>query len=186
MRSDLAYCRSCGYLLRGLEAPFCPECGASFDPGDPTTYRTPLEPQTSRPLRLVSEGAILLACVLILPRLFTGRTPRLLKSILGPRDDVILTVVVFSLAAIALFIALVLFAQERRAPLRFSLRTAVVLTAALAITSFLAGAIVHDFFGLRQGGVALFWIVPAVVTAFAAFLRLFPNRIPFSVACGGS
>ncbi len=185
MRPDLAYCRSCGYLLRGLEAPFCPECGTSFDPGDPTTYRTPLEPQTSRPVRLVSEGAVLLACVLILPRLVTGRTPRLLKSVLGPHDGVILTVAVFSLAAIALLIALLLFAQERSAPLRFSLRTVFVLTVALALTSFLAGAIVHDL-GLRQAGVALYWIVPAVVAAFAALLRLFPIRIPFSITCGGS
>ena len=88
--------------------------------------------------------------------------------------------------SIPLLIALLLFAQERSAPLRFSLRTVFVLTVALALTSFLAGAIVHDFLGLRQAGVALYWIVPAVVAAFAALLRLFPIRIPFSITCGGS
>jgi hypothetical protein len=28
----------CGYSLRGLPEPRCPECGQRFKPGDPTTY----------------------------------------------------------------------------------------------------------------------------------------------------
>ncbi|MGE0480990.1 MAG: hypothetical protein AB7Q17_11015 [Phycisphaerae bacterium] len=34
-----ARCRGCGYLLRGLAAPICPECGRKFDPADATTYQ---------------------------------------------------------------------------------------------------------------------------------------------------
>jgi len=33
-----ARCLSCGYLLRGLPSPVCPECGRTFDPADTTTY----------------------------------------------------------------------------------------------------------------------------------------------------
>ena len=33
-----ARCKNCGYSLRGLYDPRCPECGALFDPDDPTTY----------------------------------------------------------------------------------------------------------------------------------------------------
>lgn len=29
---DLSRCQKCGYLLKGLEQPRCPECGAAFDP----------------------------------------------------------------------------------------------------------------------------------------------------------
>jgi hypothetical protein len=32
------YCRECGYDLRGLPEPRCPECGNTFDPRDPTTF----------------------------------------------------------------------------------------------------------------------------------------------------
>jgi len=33
-----ARCLSCGYLLRGLPSPVCPECGRAFNPSDPTSY----------------------------------------------------------------------------------------------------------------------------------------------------
>ncbi len=33
-----ACCLKCGYLLRGLSAPRCPECGREFDPADRSTY----------------------------------------------------------------------------------------------------------------------------------------------------
>ena len=33
------YCLGCGYDLRGLPEPRCPECGRPFDPGDPPTFR---------------------------------------------------------------------------------------------------------------------------------------------------
>jgi len=32
-------CLGCGYILENLPEPRCPECGRSFDPGDPTTFR---------------------------------------------------------------------------------------------------------------------------------------------------
>ena len=34
-----AKCLDCGYLLRGLQEPRCPECGKPFLPGDPSTYQ---------------------------------------------------------------------------------------------------------------------------------------------------
>jgi len=38
---DEARCLDCNYSLRGLESSICPECGRSFDPRDPRTYRDP-------------------------------------------------------------------------------------------------------------------------------------------------
>lgn len=37
---DSAVCLKCGYLLRGLTEPRCPECGRAFDPRNPSTFRT--------------------------------------------------------------------------------------------------------------------------------------------------
>ena len=33
-----ARCLGCGYWLRGLTTPMCPECGRAFDPGDLSTF----------------------------------------------------------------------------------------------------------------------------------------------------
>ena len=38
---EQARCLGCGYLLRGLSVPRCPECGRPYDPGDARTYRDP-------------------------------------------------------------------------------------------------------------------------------------------------
>jgi hypothetical protein len=35
---DTAVCLQCGYSLRGLPEPRCPECGRAFDPADPRTF----------------------------------------------------------------------------------------------------------------------------------------------------
>lgn len=35
---DDAACRKCGYSLRALSEPRCPECGRTFVPGKPRTY----------------------------------------------------------------------------------------------------------------------------------------------------
>lgn len=32
------FCMGCGYALRGLGQPRCPECGREFDPSDPRTF----------------------------------------------------------------------------------------------------------------------------------------------------
>ena len=34
-------CRNCGYVLRGLTEPRCPECGHAFTPGPPESCRLP-------------------------------------------------------------------------------------------------------------------------------------------------
>lgn len=69
------YCWECGYALRGLETPRCPECGRSFDPTDPTTMNTGrvvgpvtrwLMSPPGRPTYLLLAGAVLVslwACV---------------------------------------------------------------------------------------------------------------------------
>ena len=36
---NAAVCAGCGYSLRGLPKPVCPECGRAFDPDDPRTLR---------------------------------------------------------------------------------------------------------------------------------------------------
>lgn len=36
---DTAVCKHCGYALRGLADPVCPECGNAFDPSDPDSFR---------------------------------------------------------------------------------------------------------------------------------------------------
>lgn len=36
--SDNACCLGCGYLLRGLDLPTCPECGRGFEPSDSKTF----------------------------------------------------------------------------------------------------------------------------------------------------
>jgi hypothetical protein len=58
------YCRKCGYALRGLTTPRCPECGRGFDLANPrTTRRRPLR----RWLRHVRRaGFTLLAFMLLL------------------------------------------------------------------------------------------------------------------------
>ena len=33
-----AYCKHCGYSLRGIDSNDCPECGESFDLDNPSTY----------------------------------------------------------------------------------------------------------------------------------------------------
>ena len=37
---DPKRCLGCDYILEGLPAPRCPECGRGFDPNDPSTYRS--------------------------------------------------------------------------------------------------------------------------------------------------
>lgn len=45
----LARCVQCGYLLRALVEPRCPECGHAFDPHDPKSYHLPPGSRPRRP-----------------------------------------------------------------------------------------------------------------------------------------
>jgi len=38
MAGSRMFCKRCGYSLRGIPGPQCPECSAPFDPADPRTY----------------------------------------------------------------------------------------------------------------------------------------------------
>jgi len=43
---DTAVCLGCGYSLRGLPKPVCPECGREFDPADPATFKDTGKPRS--------------------------------------------------------------------------------------------------------------------------------------------
>lgn len=45
---DNAVCMGCGYALRGLPVPRCPECGRAFDPNDPNSFGPRPVPQWLR------------------------------------------------------------------------------------------------------------------------------------------
>jgi hypothetical protein len=70
---DDAFCIGCGYSLRGLHSPRCPECGREFDPKDSATMslgaplrawqRAVLRP-TSWPVMLLAVlGTVLIVCL---------------------------------------------------------------------------------------------------------------------------
>ncbi|HEY8667254.1 MAG TPA: hypothetical protein VIL86_11345 [Tepidisphaeraceae bacterium] len=54
------YCRTCGYLLRGLQTSRCPECGKTFDRADPRTFRK----KPKRPLKTWAQRAAVLLLLL--------------------------------------------------------------------------------------------------------------------------
>lgn len=55
---ELARCLTCGYMLRELDEPVCPECARRFDPEDPKTYNT--DPPGRLRRRLIMWAIILL------------------------------------------------------------------------------------------------------------------------------
>ncbi len=59
-----ARCLTCGYLLRDLPAPTCPECGREFDPNDPKSYDA--EPLQSRRRKWVRRGVVVAGIVVLL------------------------------------------------------------------------------------------------------------------------
>ena len=66
---DAARCKTCGYALRGLCDPRCPECGGPFDPNDPTTYAV------GRPKRFLDKRwtVVVPCCILaVVGNLFLG------------------------------------------------------------------------------------------------------------------
>ncbi len=74
-----ARCLGCGYALRGLIEPRCPECGRAFDPNDPTTYSSETRLDGWRLLRtppgpFSHYGALAVAVVLIINAAWPGDT----------------------------------------------------------------------------------------------------------------
>lgn len=72
---DEAYCLTCGYRLRGLPEPVCPECGQPFDPADSATFD--IEPRSRRRRRWLIRGGVVLALALLV---FALSPRRLLNS----------------------------------------------------------------------------------------------------------
>jgi hypothetical protein len=58
-----ARCRSCGYQLRELDRPVCPECAREFDPADPSTYID--DPRRRRRRRIIAWAVSLLTVALL-------------------------------------------------------------------------------------------------------------------------
>jgi hypothetical protein len=57
--TGLVRCLSCDYDLRDLSSGSeyrCPECGRAFDPNDPKTFATPLEPVEPFRAREIPRG----------------------------------------------------------------------------------------------------------------------------------
>lgn len=59
-----ARCLGCGYLLRGLERPLCPECGREFDPGDTSTFDT--DPPRRRRRKRIKRVVVVLTVVALI------------------------------------------------------------------------------------------------------------------------
>lgn len=60
-----ACCLGCGYLLRGLEQPVCPECGRKFDPADPKSFAATPKLRLWRRWRWRLVGMFALALLLL-------------------------------------------------------------------------------------------------------------------------
>jgi predicted RNA-binding Zn-ribbon protein involved in translation (DUF1610 family) len=58
-----ARCLTCGYLLRGLSEPVCPECGRAFDPADESTFD--MRPLGWRRRRWIKRGAVALGVAVL-------------------------------------------------------------------------------------------------------------------------
>jgi hypothetical protein len=73
---DTAVCLVCGYSLRGLPEPVCPECGRVFDPADPATFKDLDEPTLwSRWARPPSIIEMIIAAVIAAGVIHLGSIP---------------------------------------------------------------------------------------------------------------
>lgn len=96
--SQSRYCLRCGYMLRGLMANRCPECGQAYEPDKPETFRrTPMRRRHSRLLLCGAVGLILVALaygamLLWFYRGWHAERP-VVAAVNGPRDRVVTRVV---------------------------------------------------------------------------------------------
>lgn len=77
--TDTAFCLACGYSLRNLPTPTCPECGRPFDPADPRTIGLghPLRPWQRWLLRPTSWPTIALPLLGTAALIYLSRWPHL-------------------------------------------------------------------------------------------------------------
>ena len=55
------HCLGCGYDLRDLNQPACPECGRAFDPANPQTWAHPRADRYRKLARLAGRACLLIA-----------------------------------------------------------------------------------------------------------------------------
>lgn len=97
---DGAVCLQCGYSLRGLPEAVCPECGETFDPADPTTFKEmTLSPWWYRAARPPKAGARTVMILL---------TVALLLDISSPGSSVDFAVLCFTVPAVGITIVVLL------------------------------------------------------------------------------
>jgi hypothetical protein len=65
-----AHCIGCGYPLRALPEPRCPECGREFDPGDPRTF-LPNRPLNAMERVIASPPGWIMVAAAVAAGLFT-------------------------------------------------------------------------------------------------------------------
>ena len=78
-QTDTAFCLACGYSLRHLPTPTCPECGRPFDPADPRTMSLgdPLRPWQRWLLRPTGWPTIALTLLATGGLIYLSRWPHL-------------------------------------------------------------------------------------------------------------
>ncbi len=69
---EQARCLGCGYFLRGLERPVCPECGREFDPKDTRTFDT--DPTRRQRKKWIKRLALVLGVVALVYTLYPRGT----------------------------------------------------------------------------------------------------------------
>ena len=65
------HCKACLYVLDGLDAGACPECGRAFDPADPATYATNRIDQDRPRLLLIGGGLVVVLAAIAVRSVFT-------------------------------------------------------------------------------------------------------------------
>ena len=90
-QEDNRYCLTCGYLLRGLPDPRCPECGRPFDPTDASTYGSRgYAPALAAHLRRPPGWPLLTVSALCIVLVVTASDPTFAWLVLVPAAVVLL------------------------------------------------------------------------------------------------
>ncbi|MEM6334294.1 MAG: hypothetical protein AAF823_13240 [Planctomycetota bacterium] len=165
------FCLTCGYSLRGLHEPRCPECGAWFDPERPTTYYAKGEVSTE--LRR-QDKSIRVALLVTLAIVGVSGLPLIFFSgnlLGGPLPWLGHMLVVIPWSAMCCYAALWLVEHDRLVSLAGYLATGVAMGVGLGIVAALVTTVAHlaatHSFAFEPGHLLL----GAMGGVFAAFVR---------------